>query len=121
MIGAVVVFAAAALTNPLDAAIKDAVRCPVPRADEIVVCGRREPGERSRYLSPLPPEYDRGDPRAQSVSASRNGLFDYDAGGSGSCSAAGLNGAYGCSFRDFKRWVLQRAGARDSRGPLYDK
>lgn len=93
----------------------------MPEPGEITVCGRRDTGERSRYLSPLPPEYERGDPRAQSVSAARNGLLDYDAGGLGTCSAVGPNGNLGCKFRDFKRWVLQRAGARDPRGPLYDK
>ncbi len=114
---------AAAALSPLDAAIHASVApCPPPDKGEITVCGRREvPGERSRYLSPIPSEYEVGDPRAQSVSAERNGLFDYDAGGSGTCSAVGLTGAMGCGFQKHNRWALQKAGAADGRGPLFAK
>jgi hypothetical protein len=55
------------------------------------------------------------------MSAARNGLFDYDSGGTGSCSVTGAGGATGCGFQRHKHWVLQCAGAKDSRGPLYDK
>lgn len=114
--------AAAAALSGLDAAIKASVApCPPPVKGEITVCGKRGEEERSRYLSPIPGEYEVGDPRAQSVSAARNGLFDYDSGGTGSCSATGAGGVMGCGFQKHKHWVLQRAGARDSRGPLYDK
>ena len=118
----VLVLAAAAVLTGLDAAIKASVApCPVPVGGEIIVCASRREDEARRYLPPIPSVYEVGDPRARSVSAERNGLFDYDAGGTGSCSAAGAGGAYGCGFQKHKRWVLQRAGARDGRGPLYDK
>ncbi len=113
----------AASTATLDNMVKAAVApCPPPWHGEITVCARRaEPGERSRYLSPIPPDYEVGDPRARSVSAERNGLFDYDSGGAGSCSAVGAFGANGCFANAEKRRIQQRAGARDHRGPLYDK
>lgn len=118
----VLAFAAAAALSGLDAAIKASVApCPPPVAGEITVCGKRSEVEARRYLSPIPSEYDVGDPRARSVSAERNGLFDYDAGGTGSCSVTGAGGSMGCGFQRHKRWVLQRAGAADPRGPLYDK
>lgn len=113
---------AGAALSPLDAAIHASIACPPPKAGEITVCGRRdEPGERSRYLSPIPPEYEVGDPRARSVARERYDLLDYDGGGAGSCSAVGANGMFGCGFKQHKAWATQRAGARDSRGPLYDK
>ncbi len=113
---------AAAALSGLDAAIHASVApCPLPVAGEITVCGRRGAEERSRYLSPLPAEIEVGDPRAQSVSAARNGLFDYDSGGTGSCSATGAGGMMGCGFQKHKHWVLQKAGAKDGRGPLFDK
>lgn len=113
---------AATVLSPLDDAIHASVApCPPPKSGEIVVCGKRDAGERSRYLSPVAPDYEVGDPRARSLSAERNSLFDYDAGGAGSCSAAGYYGAAGCFAKAEKRRIQQRAGARDHRGPLYDK
>lgn len=115
-------FAAAAALSGLDAAIKASLApCPAPVKGEITVCGKRGEDEARRYLSPIPSAYEVGDPRARSVSAARNGLFDYDAGGTGSCSSTGAGGMMGCGFQKHEHWVLQRAGARDSRGPLYDK
>ena len=112
----------AAALSPLDAAIHASVAlCPPPRSDEIVVCGRHDDGERSRYRSPIAPLYDVGDPRARGVARERYELLDYDGGGAGSCSATGANGMFGCGFKKHKAWATQRAGARDSRGPLYDK
>ena len=114
--------AAAAALSGLDAAIKASVApCSAPAKGEITVCGRRDAEERIRYLSPIPSEFEAGDPRAQSVSAARNGLFDYDAGGTGSCSATGAGGMVGCGFQKHKHWVLQKAGAADGRGPLFNK
>ena len=100
--------------------VKAGTACPATGA-EITVCGRRDDAERSRYLSPLPLDLDPGDPRARSVSAERNALFDYDAGGVGTCSNVGPAGFTGCGFQRHKRWVLQKAGARDGRGPLFAK
>ncbi len=80
MIAVALLLAAATGTATLDAMVKAATSCPAPAAGEIAVCGRRGEDERSRYLSPLPPEYEPGDPRARSVSAERNALFDYDVG-----------------------------------------
>ena len=116
MIGVVLVLAAT--TGALDAMVKAATACPKV---EITVCGRRDAVERSRYRSPLPLDYEPGDPRARSVSAARNGLFDYDAGGVGTCSSVGPGGASGCGFQRHKRWALQKAGAPDGRGPLFAK
>ncbi|UAJ09408.1 hypothetical protein [Polymorphobacter megasporae] len=118
----VVALAVAAALSGLDAAIKASVApCPPPVAGEITVCGKRGEDEARRYMSPLPSDYEVGDTRAQSISAARNGLFDYDGGGTGSCSATGAGGSVGCGFQKHKHWALQRAGAKDSRGPLYDK
>lgn len=118
----VLALAAAAVLLELDAAIKTSVAsCPVPVHGEIVVCASRRDDEARRYLPPIRSEYERGDPRAQSVSAERNGLFDYDAGGNGACSTVGPGGWTGCGFQRHKRWALQKAGARDGRGPIYDK
>ena len=50
------------------------------------------------------------------VSRERNGLFDYDNGGIGTCSTTGAGGASGCSYREHMRNVNQRANARDRRG-----
>ena len=107
-------------TQTLDAMVKAATTCPPARPNEITVCGNRE-RERSRYLSPLPPEPEVGDPLARSVARERYDLLDHDGSGAGSCSAAGANGMFGCGFKKHKAWATQRAGARDPRGPLYDK
>ena len=93
--------------------------CPKTHGDEIVVCGDREP-KPSPYRLPLALGPDIGLKSSESVSRERNGLFDYDAGGSGLCSAVGPGGAWGCSFKSFKADVNQRAGARDTRGRVYD-
>ena len=94
--------------------------CPKASGDEIVVCADPEPHV-SPYRAPLrggPPEA--GTRAADSVSRERNALFDYDAGGSGLCSAVGPGGYTGCSFKAFKAGVEQRANARDPRGRVYD-
>ncbi len=112
----------AVATNPLDVAIRAAIApCRPTAKDEITVCGRRDPAERSPYLSPLPFDYAAGDPRARSVARERYDLLDYDAGGANTCSTVGPGGQYGCQFKRHKAATAQRAGARDPRGPLYDK
>ena len=116
---AAALLAAVAIT-PLDAAIKASI-APCPTTGEITVCATREPDGRSRYLPPIPFAYAPGDPRAQSGSAARNGLFDYDGGGLGTCSNVGPGGFTGCGFQRHKRWALQKAGAADGRGPLFGK
>jgi hypothetical protein len=122
MIALALALAVAAALSGLDAAIKVSVApCPPPAKGEITVCARRDDQVPSRYLSPIPSEFEVGDPRAQSVSAARNGLFDYDARGTGSCSATGAGGMMGCGFQKHKHWVLQKAGAADGRGPLFNK
>jgi hypothetical protein len=93
--------------------------CPKARGDEIIVCGDREP-RLSPYRLPLAVAPDIGLKSSDSVSRERNGLFDYDPGGSGLCSSVGAGGAWGCSFKQFKANVNQRAGARDVRGRVYD-
>ncbi len=93
--------------------------CPKAKPGEIVVCADGDP-PKSPYRLPLPNEPDPGDPHNVSVSRERNGLFDYDAGGNGSCSASGAGGQSGCGFQRHKRWVEQRAGANDPRGRLWD-
>lgn len=112
---------AAVALSPLDAAVKASV-APCPSAGEITVCGRRsDPAERSRYLSPLPLDFEVGDPRARSMARERYDLLDYDAGGANTCSTVGPGGAFGCKFKKHKAAVAQRSGARDPRGPLYDR
>ncbi len=93
--------------------------CPKAKPGEILVCADADP-LRSPYRLPLPSVPDPDDPRNASVSRERNGLFDYDGGGIGSCSASGAGGQSGCGFQRHKRWVEQRAGARDPRGRLWD-
>ncbi len=94
--------------------------CPKSKDGEIVVCAKLDPPY-SPYRAPLrggPPEA--GTRAATSVSRERNGLFDYDAGGSGLCSSVGAGGNFGCAFKSFKAGVEQRANARDTRGRIYD-
>lgn len=94
-------------------------RCPRSGADEITVCADPEPRQ-SPYRLPLAQPPEAGTKAATSVGRERNGLFDYDAGGSGLCSSVGPGGASGCAFKQFKRNVQQRANAADPRGRLYD-
>jgi len=119
MLAAVLLLAASG-TGALDAMVKSATACPPSATGEITVCGTRE-RERSRYLPPLPLEYEPGDPRARSVSAERNGLFDYDGGGLMTCSNVGPFGGAGCFAKSNKRKMQQRAGAPDPRGWLSSK
>ncbi len=96
--------------------------CPKPKPGEITICADGEP-PRSPYRLPEDPnrEPEVGSPESISVSRERNGLFDYDAGGIGSCSTSGSAGQSGCGFLRHKRWVEQRGMARDPRGPAFDK
>jgi hypothetical protein len=93
--------------------------CPKPKPGEIVVCADLDP-PKSAYRLPLPVARDPDDPRSTSPSRERNALFDYNAGGVGSCSTAGAGGAVGCGFQRHNRWVEQRGGAHDPRGALWD-
>jgi hypothetical protein len=94
--------------------------CPKALPGEIVVCADADP-PKSPYRLPLPMERERGDPNTTSVSRERNGLFDHDAGGIGSCGVAGAAGNFGCGFQKHKRWVEQRAGAPAGGGWLFSK
>ncbi|MFZ4690185.1 MAG: hypothetical protein ACOYLS_13180 [Polymorphobacter sp.] len=94
--------------------------CPKAAPGEIVVCADLEP-PKSPYRLPLRMPPERGSKNSISVSRERNALFDYDAGGAGSCSASGLAGIYGCGFKAHKAWVEQRAGARSGGGRIYDE
>jgi hypothetical protein len=94
--------------------------CPKARPGEFVVCAEVDP-PKSRYRLPLPMERDPGDPRNTSVSAERNGLFDHDSGGIGSCFAANNAAGSGCSALKHRRWTEQRANAKDPRGRLWDR
>ena len=94
--------------------------CPKTKPDEIVVCATPDPPP-SRYRLPLratAPEF--GTRASASVSAERNGLFDFDAGGSGLCGTVGPGGMYGCRFKGHRRMTEQRANASDVRGRVYD-
>ena len=93
--------------------------CPKPVPGEITVCANSEP-RKSPYRLPLSLPPERGSKNSISVSRERNALFDFDAGGAGSCSAAGIAGSYGCSARAHKAWVEQRAGATSGAGRIYD-
>ena len=93
--------------------------CPKTQGDEIVVCADPEP-KLSPYRLPLTVAPDIGLKSSESVSRERNGLFDYDNGGIGTCSTTGAGGASGCSYRAHMRNVNQRANARDRRGRVYD-
>jgi hypothetical protein len=106
----------------VDAAIPPALSalCPKAKPGEIVVCADVEP-LKSPYRLPLKMPPERGTKNSISVSRERNALFDFDAGGIGSCSTAGAGGASGCGFRDHKQWVEQRAGAKSGAGRLYDE
>jgi hypothetical protein len=104
---------------PLPIAPSLSALCPKAKPGEIVVCADPDP-PKSPYRLPLPIDLDPDDPRTISPSRERNALLDYDAGGAGSCSTAGSAGASGCGFNAHKRWVEQRANARDPRGALWD-
>jgi hypothetical protein len=112
---------AVVLSAALLAAVPDSrfnVICPKALPGEIVVCADPDP-PKSPYRLPLPLERERGDPNTTSVSRERNGLFDFDAGGIGSCGVAGAAGNFGCGFQKHKRWVEQRAGAPAGGGWLF--
>ncbi len=94
--------------------------CPKARPGEFVVCAEVDP-PKSRYRLPLPVERDPGDPKNTSVSRARNGLFDHDSGGIGSCFAANNAAGSGCSALKHRRWTEQRANAKDPRGRLWDR
>jgi hypothetical protein len=93
--------------------------CPKAAPGEIIVCADPEP-PKSPYRLPLPVERDPGDPNNTSVSRERNGLFDYDGGGIGSCGTAGAAAGFGCRQLEHKRRVEQRANAPDGRGWLFN-
>ena len=76
--------------------------------DEILVCGRRR--DNLRYRLP-PSEPVPGTRAAQSVGGERFAFQQYRAeGGSGSCSAVGPNGAFGCLTHKFREADEQSAG-----------
>ena len=95
--------------------------CPKAAPGEIVVCGDRDP-LRSPYRLPadIAAEPVEGSRDTISLSRERNGLFDYDGGGTGSCSASGAGGASGCGFQRHRRYYEQKSQARDRRGPAFD-
>ena len=93
--------------------------CPKAKGDEIIVCADPEPPV-SRFRAPIRGTPEFGTRASDSVSAERNALFDYDAGGSGLCSSVGPAGIYGCGVKTLKRFNQQRAGANDGRGRNYD-
>ena len=94
--------------------------CPKAAPGEIVVCADPDP-PKSPFSLPLPMARERGDPNTVSVSRERNALFDYDAGGIGSCGASGATGNFGCGAQKHKRWVEQRAGAPSGGGWLFSR
>ena len=106
----------------IDAAVPPSLSalCPRPKPGEILVCADPDP-PKSPYRAPLELPPERGTKNSISVSRERNALFDFDAGGPGSCSAAGLAGNYGCGAKAHKGWVEQRAGARSGGGRRYDR
>ena len=114
------ILALALLVTPLAIPPSLSVLCPKPLPGEIVVCANPEP-RKSPYRAPFSRPPERGTKNSISVSRERNALFDYDSGGFGSCSAAGLSGAVGCGFQAHKRWVEQRAGAKSGDGRIYDR
>lgn len=76
--------------------------------DEILVCGRRR--DNLRYRLP-PSEPAPGTRAAQGVGGERFALQQYRAeGGSGSCSAVGPNGSFGCLAQKFREADEQSAG-----------
>jgi len=93
--------------------------CPKSAAGEILVCADPNPPP-SRYRLPQPPPPAVGSAASISVGRERNGLFAYDAGGSGLCSSVGPGGAYGCLAKQHKAMTEQRANARDPSGRIYD-
>lgn len=94
--------------------------CPEAKPGEIVVCADLDP-PKSPYRLPLEMPPERGSKDSISVSSERNALFDFDAGGIGSCGTAGAAGNFGCSALVHKRGVEQRAGAKSGGGRIYDR
>jgi hypothetical protein len=93
--------------------------CPKAKPGEIIVCADADP-PKSPYRLPLEMPPERGSKNSISVSRERNALIEPDAGGIGSCGAAGAGGMSGCGLQAHKRWVEQRAGARSGAGRIYD-
>lgn len=94
--------------------------CPKAKPGEIVVCADQEPAP-SPYRAPIKPGPVVGSRNSVSVSRERNALVEMGMdGGGGSCSRAGAMAMYGCGFREHKRWVEQRANAKDSRGYIFE-
>lgn len=122
MILLAVLLADAAVPPLLDAAVPPALSalCPKAKPGEIVVCADLDP-PKSPYRLPLEMPPERGTKDSISVGRERNALFDFDAGGIGSCGTAGAAGNFGCGALQHKRWVEQRAGARSGAGRIYDK
>lgn len=94
--------------------------CPKPKPGEIVVCADLEP-PKSPYRLPLPVPLVEGSRDTISPSRERNALFDYDFGGTGSCSTVGGGGATGCHHRNHMQGVEQRAKSKDPRGHLFEE
>jgi hypothetical protein len=94
--------------------------CPKAQPGEIIVCADLEP-PKSPYRVPLELPPERGSKNSISVSRERNALFDFDAGGIGSCGTAGAAGMSGCGLQGHNRWVEQRANAKSGAGRLYDR
>ncbi len=114
-ISSLLLLAGAAAAAP----VSTSALCGAAKSDEIVVCGQLDPPP-SPYRLPLRIAPEFGTRASASVSAERNALFDYDAGGGGLCSNVGATGALGCGVKALKRSEQQRAGAHDARGRLYD-
>jgi hypothetical protein len=96
-----ILLALAAVAEPPLPALGDGC---APKGDEIVVCRRRDAGERFRL--PLRDQGFDPDGPIDSVSRERHRLIDADGGAPdytrGSCSAVGASGATGCTVKGWR-------------------
>lgn len=85
--------------------VVEAIRdCPVPKEGEIVVCSRDRGIAEGYRLPKLDPRFAQRDPKARAPDV-LDGVGDT---GTGSCSAVGAGGAFGCARRDYDKWGAWR-------------
>jgi len=82
--------------------VVEAIRaCPETKGDEIVVCSRDRGIAESYRLPKLDPRFAASDPKLKTAEEALEGVGDV---GTGSCSAVGAGGAFGCAKRDYNAW-----------------
>ncbi|MDO6416537.1 hypothetical protein Q4F19_19295 [Sphingomonas sp. BIUV-7] len=107
----------AAATAEIRQKVIDAIRaCPESKGDEIVICSRDRGIAESYRLPKLDPRFAETDPKLKTTEEALDGVGDT---GTGSCSAVGAGGAFGCAKRDYNDWgdwKRRQRAARQAQG-----